>query len=284
MTVFRVLLVACAVLLAGAGAWPQAGHALSLEEIKEKGSIRIGVYRDFPPFCYKSGGKLVGIDVDIGAEIARRMDVAVDYMQLTADENVDDDLRNGVWKGHYLGGGVADVMLHMPVDRELNIRNDLVVLFGAYYREEFLIARDPVRTGGVETLAVYASEKIGVELDSLPDFYLTGAFGGRLRPGVVHYATVDAAVSGLIGGEVAGVMGPASQLEAGLIAHRDRFDVKGAPMPGLMKGAWDVGMAVKHTYRALGYAVGDIIDAMEADGTMQEIFSRHGVTWRPPER
>lgn len=278
----RVLTILFAVLLTGA--WPSAGHALSLDEIMEKGVIRIGVYRDFPPFSYRdAGGELVGIDVDIGREIATRMGVAVTYMELTADENVDDDLRNGVWKGHYLGGGVADVMLHMPVDRELNIRNDLVVLFGAYYRDSFLVARDPVKTDGVETLPVFAYEKVAVELDSLPDLYLSGAFGGRLLPGIVRFATPMEAVDALVRGEVAGVMAPASQLEAGLRDHRDRFDIDAMPTPGLMKASWDVGVAVKHTYRALGYAVGDVIDAMEGDGTMERLFSAHGVTWRAPE-
>lgn len=282
MGIIRLLTVLLAVLLTGA--WPTIGHALSLDEIMEKGSIRIGVYRDFPPFSYRDdAGKLVGIDVDIGREIATRMGLKVNYMELTADENVDDDLRNGVWKGHYLGGGVADVMLHMPVDRELNIRNDLVVLFGAYYQDSFLVARDPVRTGGVETLPVFAYEKIAVELDSLPDLYLSGAFGGRLLPGMVRFATPTEAVDALVKGEVAGVMAPVSQLEAGLRDHRDRFEIAAVPTPGLMKVSWDVGVAVKHTYRALGYAVGDVIDAMEADGTMTRIFADHGVTWRPPE-
>lgn len=281
MPLIRTLLLAAAVCLA---ALPQAGQARDLDTVMKTGSLRIGVYRDLPPFSSMKDGRLVGIDVDIGAEIARRLGVSVSYMQLTADENIDDDLRNGVWKGSVLGGGgVADVMLHMPVDRELNIRNDLVVLFGAYHREEFRIARDPVRTKGIETLAVYATHKIGVELDTLPDFYLSGAFGGQLRRSVVHYPTVEAAVVGLVDGEVAGVMAPASQLEAGLVDHHSRFEIAAAPTPGLGKGAWDVGMAVKHTYRALGYAVGDIIDAMETDGTLKTIFAAHGVTWRPPE-
>jgi hypothetical protein len=40
-------------------------------------------------------------------------------MPFPADEEVGDDLRNMVWKGHYLGYGPADVMLHVPVDNRL---------------------------------------------------------------------------------------------------------------------------------------------------------------------
>lgn len=278
-TAVRSLLAAAAVLVTAASAAP----ALTFDEIVERGSITIGVYRDFPPFSSEQDGKLVGIDVDIGKALAERMGLKATFMQLTADENIDDDLRNGVWKGSVTGGGVADVMLHMPVDRALNVRNDLVVLFGAYYRDGFLVARDPVRTNGIKTLAVFAHEPIGVEVDSLADTYLSGAFGGVLRGKVTHFTTTEDAVGGLVAGRVAGVMAPVSQLEAGLRDHRDRFEIATVPTPGLPANGWDVGMAVKHTNRDLAYAVGDIVDRMEADGTLAEIFAAYGVTWRNPE-
>jgi hypothetical protein len=40
-------------------------------------------------------------------------------LAFTAGENMDDDLRNMVWRGHYLGFGPADVLLHVPVDAPL---------------------------------------------------------------------------------------------------------------------------------------------------------------------
>ena len=57
-----------------------------------------------------------------------------------ADENVDDDLRNYVWKGPLIGGGVTNVMLHVPYNRELDIRNELIVLTGQYMNEVLGIA------------------------------------------------------------------------------------------------------------------------------------------------
>ncbi|MCA1974640.1 MAG: transporter substrate-binding domain-containing protein [Caenispirillum sp.] len=277
-TAVRSLLAAAVVLVTAAPA-----QALTYDEIVAGGVLTVGVYRDFPPFSSETDGRLVGIDVDLGRALAERMGLKATFLQLTADENIDDDLRNGVWKGSVTGGGVADVMLHMPVDRALNVRNDLVVLFGAYYRDSFLVARDPVRTGGVKTLAVFAHEPIGVEVDSLADTYLSGAFGGVLRAKVTHFLTTEEAVGGLVGGRVAGVMAPVSQLEAGLRDHRDRFEIAAVPTPGLPANGWDVGMAVKHTNRDLAYAVGDVVDALEADGTLARIFADHGVTWRKPE-
>ncbi len=64
-------------------------------------------------------------------------------MELAPDETVEDDLRNAVWKGSYFGSGVADVMMHVPVDRQFAMRNNNVVIFGAYQRETFALGLDP---------------------------------------------------------------------------------------------------------------------------------------------
>src|SRR3954464_11800596 len=119
------------------------GGAASLDTVMSRGTLRVAVYRDFPPFSQRVGGTLEGADVDLAKAVGEKPGLRVDFMELTADENMDDDLRNAVWKGHYLGGGVADVMMHVPVNRVFEQRNDLVAIFGAYQRETFAVARDP---------------------------------------------------------------------------------------------------------------------------------------------
>ncbi len=259
-----------------------AVFALSYDDIVAKGEISIAVYRDFPPFSYQRGGKLVGIDVDIAHHIAEQLDVKAHLIEQTADENVDDDLRNAIWKGHYLGGAVADVMLHIPYDRQLALRNDLVVLFGPYLKEEIVAARNIEKLGKDATLALFRFEKIAVELDSMADLYLTGAFGGSIRPNVLHYRTTEEAGLATQNGETAGMMGPRSQVEHSLSSNQERFDIGVIPTPGLIKANWLIGAAVKNTYRQLGYAVEDIIATMVRDGKMASIFKDHNTTYIPP--
>ncbi len=112
------LAAAAVMLCSGWLAGPAA--ARPLDEVRDSGTIRIAVYRDFAPFSEVHDGRFEGVDVDIGRALAQRLGVAVEFMPVTAGESVDDDLRNAVWKGHYLGGGVADVMLHVPVDRRFS--------------------------------------------------------------------------------------------------------------------------------------------------------------------
>ena len=60
-----------------------------------------------------------GIDVELGRALAEALGVKFSALPFAAGENMDDDLRHMVWRGHYLGFGPADVLLHVPVDRPL---------------------------------------------------------------------------------------------------------------------------------------------------------------------
>jgi ABC-type amino acid transport substrate-binding protein len=278
-TVFVRLLVAAALLMPVSA--PAA--AASLDTVTSRGVLRVAVYRDFAPFSHRDGGTLKGTDVDLAAAVADKMGLRVEFMELTADENMDDDLRNAVWKGSVVGGGVADVMMHVPVNRAFAQRNDLVVIFGAYQRETYAVARDPARVSDTAGFPVFQTEKVGVELDTVPDFYLSGAFGGRLAANVVHYPTVGQAVAGLRAGAVAAVFAPLSELEGALrSAGGDKFPIKPMPAPNLNPSEWSIGMAVKQDGHDLAYRVGDVMTELLESGTVKEIYARHGLTHNRP--
>lgn len=47
-------------------------YADTLEEIKTKGKIRVGIFDDYPPFAYRDDkGELIGSNIDIAKEIAK---------------------------------------------------------------------------------------------------------------------------------------------------------------------------------------------------------------------
>ena len=123
----------------------------SLDEIREKGRIKIAVYEDFRPFSYLDGDQLTGIDVEIAELIAEKLALKLELMMVAADENVDADLRNHVWRGPKVGArsdgsiavdAVANLMLHIPYNKELDHRNELAVLFSPYFEDRVIIARD----------------------------------------------------------------------------------------------------------------------------------------------
>jgi ABC-type amino acid transport substrate-binding protein len=259
--------------------------ARPLDDAVASGTMKIAVYRDNPPFSFRRQAELVGIDVDIGRRIAAGLGVTADYMEVPADESVDDDLRNAVWKGHHLWGKVvADLMLSIPYDPALGERNPDVVLFAPYAEEQFILASDPSRTVGGSSLAALRSGRIGVEIDSLPDFFLSTTLNGILRGSVVHYPTTEAAARALADGEVTAVMGTRSRMEGALGPAMGELRVLPAEFRGFGKESWTLGVAVKENSRDLGYAAEDTVGGLVASGEMAAIFRSYGLTYRPPPR
>ena len=192
----------------GVAALCNVASARPLDDVVRAGAVRIGVYRDNPPFSFRRDGKLVGVDVDIGRTIAERLKVEPTYIEITAGETVDDDLRNAVWKGHYLGGGGADLMLSVPYDRAFAQRNPNAAFFAPYLAKSSRLARSPSAADDTG-LEAFRSEKIGVELGSLPDFFLTSTLQCALRANVVHFQTVPEAARALLAGQSGGRDGDA---------------------------------------------------------------------------
>ena len=272
------LAAAAVMLCSGWLAGPAA--ARPLDEVRDSGTIRIAVYRDFAPFSEVHDGRFEGIDVDIGRALARRLGVAVEFMPVTAGESVDDDLRNAVWKGHYLGGGVADVMLHVPVDRRFAMRNKLVAIFGAYARMDTVAAGDAeTASSGLDPDAI-GEGRIGVELATLADAYLLTAHAGALRDNVVHYPSTVAAAEALARGEVEIAVGTRAEIEAGIGERRSAFALAPVEIPG---SSWLIGAAVDEHSRDLGYAAADVLAELVEAGAVAQAFAARSLSYLPPD-
>lgn len=277
-TRLRALLL-CAGLALGVAA--SAATAETLPTM-DSGRLRIAVYNDFPP--YSDHGK--GVDVAIGRELAKRLGLEAEIVGFTADEDMNDDLRNMVWKGHYLGTRPADVMLHVPVDNYLAQKNEQVHIFGPYHLESVAIARNaervpPVSGSAARALEVFTREKMGVETASLADDFMLAVLNGRLRENVSHFPTVNQAVAALQKGEVSAVMATRAELESAL-GTDTKYPITPVEMPELRIKGWPLGMAVKADNGELEAALREALEAIYRDGTLDRIFAEHGITHRTP--
>jgi len=256
--------------------------ATPLGKVRELGVLRVAVYKDNRPWSWRKDGQLVGIDVDIAQALAKGLGVRADIAELVADESADDDLRNGVWKGGLLGFQPADIMLHVPFDRTFAARNDRVAIIAPYYRESFQFAS---AKGGLDVNAPptqYRGRKLAVEIDSIPDFYLIGTFGGILAKDVVHFPSGADAASAVADGRADAVLASRAQIEA-VVHDKGVTNVmrRTSPLPGFTSTGWDIGMAVKENSRNLGDAIEAVLTDMGKSGELQAIFVRHGVTYSP---
>lgn len=252
------------------------------DTILERGYIEFAVYEDFAPYSYREGSKPKGIDIDIGRLIAAELGVEARFNFVAAGENLDADLRNNVWKGPVIGGRVSNVMLHVPYDSEYACRIEQVVFTGQYYGEAIAIAYRKDDYGGKPPVPAYFRyDTVGVENDSISDFYLSSLFGGQLNGQIRRYRSAGDAMAALASGEIKAVMGPKAQLEFGADGTTG---IHQPPLPGFGTGRWTVGLAVNFRYRPLAYAVDDAIREGLEDGRIARIFADRGVTFTAPER
>tara|TARA_R110001583_G_scaffold49970_7_gene156116 strand:+ start:4594 stop:5478 length:885 start_codon:yes stop_codon:yes gene_type:complete len=266
--------------------------ALSFDEIIEKNEIVVAVYRDFPPFSFQQDGQSKGIDVAVADHIADALGVNLKLKWMTADENVEDDLRNNIWKGHYLTRTVADLMLRVPYDKAYALlRDDIgelvhanVHMFAPYHVESWQIMFDSTAIKSVPTMAIFQYHDIGVENDSIPQFYLMSAFSGRMREKSKQFTTIPLAVSAMQENKVDAVMGMRSQISyyRGKL-DKERYLLAENAFPMIGKQKWDIGMAVKSDHRQLAYAVGDVVEQMISNGTMANIFAQYQVIYETPD-
>ncbi|MGE5097788.1 MAG: substrate-binding periplasmic protein [Betaproteobacteria bacterium] len=266
------LALALAAWLVASAAW-----GYTLDEIRHRGVLRVAVYSDFAPFSHGERG----IDVEVARALAARLGVKLSLMPFPAsDESVEDDLRNMVWKGHYLGYGPADVMLHVPVAPEL-AANKRVRIFGAYFRDGLAIARRTDRLPTLDSLDALRGVKVGAETGGLASTVLLGYGQGALNGNVVHVASGHDVALDVKTGRTAAGLARRSELEA-VLHGVDAIAIEAPPVP-LLKGlSWPLGMAVTAENAELAAALDEAVRALVDAGTLRAIFAAEGVTWRAP--
>lgn len=262
---------------AAAAAWGTGAGAATLAQVRERGRLVVGLYEDMPPFHVKGRG----IDVELGQALAEALGVKFAPLPFAADENMADDLRNMVWKGHYLGHGPADVLMHVPVDRPLIEATPQASIFGPYYRERVMLARRLDELPTLDTLAQLGRRRVAVAGQTLAGWLMIGADGGAYREQLLtQWKDGCDAARALQRGEVAAAAGLASELEA-VLAGDTAYRIEPLPSPRAPRDGWAAGMAVKRDAADLAQALQQALNQLVQDGRVAEIFTKHKVAWRP---
>ncbi len=264
----------------------------AFDDIIESGVLKVAMYENFPPYSYQQDGQPRGVDFELAQKLAEGLGLKLEVLWVTPDETLDDDLRHFIWKGHYLRRDVlADVMLRVPYDREFSYKrnelgeliNELVVMFGPYQRERWQTAYDDRRIEDVPSVAVFQYHPIGVEVDSVPSFYLSSVFEGRLAKNLHHYPSVQQAFAALKEGEVDATMAMRGEIEW-LMAQAGDSHLKLAEnaYPNMGKQVWDLGMAVHESNRQLAYALEEVLEPLILEGGMEKLYAKHGLHYELP--
>ena len=292
MLSLRVIGLYCCLLLAMPVQAFNITHIRDHDEIIESGYLKVAVYEDYPPYSFMQDGQPRGVDVELAKALAAELGVELRLQWMAPDENFDGDLRNHLWKGHYLRPGqIADVMLRAPNDKAYsNMRDDLglpahelIYMFGAYQQERWQAAYDPRKIDAVPSIAIFQYHPVGVEEDSIPAFYLASVMNGQLSKMTRHYRNLGQAFAAMETGEVHAVMGTQAEIDWLLAEHADAgMQLTENAYPNMGKQVWDLSMAVHDSNRQLAYALGDIAEAMVLDGRMAALYADYGLRYMLP--
>ena len=281
----RTLIAAALPFALGLSARAQAQDKTALEKIRASGVLKIALYKENEPYSDGNMSRMAGLDVSLAAALAKQLQLTPSYLPFDAGENMGDDLRNMVWKGHYLGYGPADVMLHVPVDKYFMGENRQAFIFAPYAREHLVLLHNPKLLGPVSGPEDLAGKKITVEQGTGAASAIMGYQGGLLRDKVSLYKNGIDAAKLVLKGEADAAFVSLAQAEAAI------FDLKLArtdwgfaklSMPGVPPNGWPLGMAVKADNKELATLLDNALDTLRSNGQLLAIFQAHGLTLAAP--
>lgn len=265
----------------------------SYDTMIESGVLKVAVYEDFAPYSFKDHDQPRGVDVDLAAALAKALGVRMELLWAPPGEKLDDDLRDSIWRGSNLRHQqLADVMMRVPYDRDYSLkRNDQgelanghVVMFGPYQTECWQVAFDRRRMDAVPSVAVFQEHPVGVEVDSVPSFYMTSVFNGMLSAKTHHYPSVQQAFVAMKGSEVDAVMGMRGEIDWQVHQANDsNLALAENAYPNMGRQRWEIGMAVHESNHQMAYALEEALEALIRDGSVQKIYASYGLRYDIPE-
>lgn len=281
----RAFVAAALPLALGIPVLARAQEKTAVEKIRANGVLKVALYKDNQPYSDGNASGMTGVDVSLAQALARQMQLTATLLPFDAGENMGDDLRNMVWRGHYLGYGPADVMLHVPVDKYLMDGNRQAFIFSPYSREHLVVLHNPKVIPQVYNPEDLEGRSIAVERGTGAASAVLGYRGGLLRNQVVlHKSGLDAASAVLLGQAQAAFVYLA-QAEAAVFAQKlDRKDwaFSKLVLPGVPPNGWPLGMAVKADNKELAGLLDQALEALRKSGELLQIFQSHGLTLAAP--
>lgn len=279
-TVFSLLVIASFVLAACAGAAtpapaqpaePQAPAATQapaqpaeqthLDKIKAAGTIKIGTSADYPPFEYvDSTGKKVGFDIELMEELAKRLGVKVEWVDMPFDS-----LIAAVQEGK-IDAAISAFNYTEERDKTVDFTDP-------YFTSEdgFIVAEG--FTGKIEKPEDVGQYMVGVQTGTTQDGWLTDNLvkTGKLpEANLFRYDRVDQAVLDLQSGRIQVLMAdliPAKALVASQSGLKIAFE-------GVLAGG-PMNMVVPEGDTSLQQAFNELIKALTSEGWIDQLAIKH---------
>ncbi|MGF6960208.1 polar amino acid transport system substrate-binding protein [Paraburkholderia youngii] len=167
------------------GALPSAAHADALDDIAKSGTVRIGVFEDYPPFgSIGADMKPVGYDIDVANLIGKALNAKVELVPVTGDNRM-----------AFLADHKADMLLSVGQTPE----REKVIDFSQPYAPYYLAVFGP-KSLPVKNAADLGGKSISVARGTLEDLSVT-----KIAPpsaNIKRFDDPNGAISAFLSGQV----------------------------------------------------------------------------------
>ncbi|MGI5912164.1 MAG: amino acid ABC transporter substrate-binding protein [Syntrophomonadaceae bacterium] len=226
----------------------------SWEDIKEKGYFIAGLDDAFPPMGFRDeNNEIVGFDIDLAKEAAKRLGVEVKFQPIVWDT-----------KGQELDGGNIDVIWNgLTITPE---RQEQMLFTKLYIQDRQIIVVTP--NSDIKTKADLAGKKIGIQAASSAQDAVKAdtATYEIIKDNLLEFETNDLALRDLKGGGVDAVVVDEVVGRYYLAKHEGEYKVLEENF-----GVEDFGVGLRLTDSSFRAELDKVLDEMKNDGTASEI-------------
>jgi ABC-type amino acid transport substrate-binding protein len=243
--------IGAAATAAGLLAFGTAAQADDLAKIRDAGKMSVALSGAFPPMSFvDENNAVVGFDVDIGSELARRI-------------GVEPEIVTTAWDGIIAGlvtGRYDTIVGSMGITDE---RKESVDFVGPYYRSGlavFVLADSPV-----QSIGDLSGKTVGVNLGELAEQWATERGGWTIST----YKGLPELYLELKAGRIDAFIADDVPVLVAANAGEPFRQIKADDLP-----IWDIGIAIRKGNPELAAALQKALDDMMADGTYMEISNK----------
>lgn len=213
-------------------------------------TLVIGTSADFQPYCFKEQGEIVGFDIDVAQEVARRMNKTIELRDIPFELLIP-QLQLGTI--HF----VAACMTPTPE------RAQRVTFSQPYLTGDRLVVISRGDTQPIKSLQDLTGKKVIVNQGYTADRYMSKIQG----PELVRLPTVSDAMLALTSNRADAFVTASKVIEPYFKQQgRDKFNV--FEIPDVQESA---ALALSPLYPKLAESVDAVIQSMQDDGTIQKL-------------
>lgn len=259
MQLIRFLAIVASALIATSSAWAQD----TLQKIKQKGVIVVGVKNDYKPFGFLDpSGKIIGMEIDMAEEIAAKLGVKLELVPTVAANRVE-----------YLQQGRTDLILSTMSDNPQR-RAAVGVVDPHYYSGgSALLTR---KDSGINKW----EDVRGKRICGSQGAYYNRLISDRYGAVIVAFAGVAEAHNALLAGDCVGFLQD-STLHASAVSE-PRWKDYHSPLPVEDEVGWNIAVPLAERDGPYGQFIKAVIIEWHKSGRLIELEKKWNLTPASP--